>query len=141
MKLYLDERGSPWVRALLARSPDELFVAETTLVEVTSALFRAARGGVISGDEARAYAADFLGRVGGDLDAVPLNTPILAQALDLAERHALRGYDCVQLATALVTHGRRIAASLDPLVLVSADGELNAAAQQEGLAVEDPNAH
>jgi hypothetical protein len=41
----------------------------------------------------------------------------------------------------LITHERRQASKLTPLTLLSADGELNAAATAEGLAVDDPNAH
>jgi len=61
-------------------------------------------------------------------------------ALEDAGRRGLRGYDCVQLAGALSIQRERFAAQLDPVVLVSADAELNAAARAEGLRVEDPNA-
>lgn len=61
---------------------------------------------------------------------------LVAQAATLARRHALRGYDAVQLAAALEIH------ATDPsLTLLSADAELNTAATAEGLAVEDPNSH
>jgi hypothetical protein len=58
----------------------------------------------------------------------------------LAETHALRGYDAVQLAAALNVNSACAAAGA-VFTLVSADGELNAAARAEGLAVEDPNLH
>ena len=125
----------------LAARTDEFFVAQVTVVEVTSVLFRAARGGLLSVADARAGAADLSSRVGTDFRVVALDPPVLARALAVAEHHALRGYDCVQLATALMTHDDRVAAGLDPLVLISADGDLNAAAALERLAVEDPNAH
>ena len=56
----------------------------------------------------------------------------------VAERHRLRAYDCLQLATVLLVKRRRVAMELAPLILVSSDTELNAAAQSEGLTVEDP---
>jgi hypothetical protein len=59
----------------------------------------------------------------------------------LAERHALRGYDAVQLAAALELQTVLTASGLPALTLVSADAELNAAAAAEGLTVEDPNLH
>jgi hypothetical protein len=59
----------------------------------------------------------------------------------LAETHGLRGYDAMQLATALEVNTLRIVSGLPPLTLVSADVELNAAAIAEGLTVEDPNAY
>jgi predicted nucleic acid-binding protein len=61
--------------------------------------------------------------------------------MSLATKHALRGYDAVQLAAALEANDERIANELTPLTLVSADDELNTAAQAEGLTVENPNAY
>ncbi len=54
----------------------------------------------------------------------------MQRAARLADTHALRGYDAVQLAVALDVHARDQA-----LVLVSADAERNAAATTEGLRV------
>ena len=65
---------------------------------------------------------------------------IVDRAMSLAERHALRGYDAVQLATALVVNSR-LAATGQTLTLISADIDLNSAAATEGLAVDDPNQH
>jgi predicted nucleic acid-binding protein len=60
----------------------------------------------------------------------------LQQASELADRHVLRAYDAVQLATTLDIH------RLDPtLTLLSADVELNNAALAEGVPVDDPNKH
>jgi hypothetical protein len=61
---------------------------------------------------------------------------LLRQAALLADTHALRGYDAVQLAAAL-----DVRLQVPMLTLVSADDELNAAATAEGLPVENPNAH
>jgi hypothetical protein len=59
----------------------------------------------------------------------------------LAETHALRGYDAVQCATAVLVHTERVALGMPPLTLVSADTALNTAAAAEGLLVEDPNTY
>ena len=68
--------------------------------------------------------------------------PIVVEtALEIAERHGLRGYDCIQLAGAVLTQRVRATMRLSPLILVSADEELNAAATAENLLVEDPNRH
>jgi len=56
-----------------------------------------------------------------------------------AEQHDVRGCDSVQLAAALIIHTQRSSLALSPLIFVSADTKLNAAARAEGLAVEDPN--
>ena len=67
---------------------------------------------------------------------IEVSAPLVTQAASLARKHALRGYDAVQLAAALDTQAR-----LPSLTLLSADVDLNAAALAEGLAVDDPNSH
>lgn len=64
-----------------------------------------------------------------DLDVVALDDALARQAGDLAERHALRGYDAVHLASAL---------AIDvpgELVIATWDQELAAAAVAEGRMV------
>ena len=61
-----------------------------------------------------------------------------SRAIEVAERNRLRAYDCLQLATVQLLQEQRASIDLTPLVLVSSDAELNAAAGSEGLAVEDP---
>jgi predicted nucleic acid-binding protein len=71
---------------------------------------------------------------------VDIPPSVIERATDLAEKHALRGYDAVQLAAALAVHSMS-QSHLLPYILISADAELNAAAAAEGLLVEDPNQH
>ena len=59
----------------------------------------------------------------------------------LAEKHGLRGYDAVHLAAAVMLQIVRVEMELPPMAFVSADDDLNAAAQEEGLSVDDPNTH
>jgi len=66
---------------------------------------------------------------------------VLVEASRLAETLALRGYDAVQLAAAIAANNERVLNGLSPLIMVSADGELNDAARAEGLNVEDPNSN
>ena len=61
--------------------------------------------------------------------------------MTLAEKHGLRGYDAVQLAAAQAINNLCIANDLHPLTFISADKELNTAAANEGLLVENPNNH
>jgi hypothetical protein len=58
--------------------------------------------------------------------------------MTLAENHALRAFDAVQLAAALRVQAGYVAVG-ETLTLVSADTDLNTAALAEGLLVEDPN--
>ena len=61
--------------------------------------------------------------------------------LDLAKQYPLRGYDAVQLASALFLNRLRIVESLSPIVFLSADERVNKVALAEGLLVENPNNH
>jgi hypothetical protein len=59
----------------------------------------------------------------------------------LANTHALRAYDAVQLAAALEIRQQRQKRGFDPVTLISADQALNDAATAEGLTVDDPRSH
>jgi predicted nucleic acid-binding protein len=56
-----------------------------------------------------------------------LTPAVVTAAARLAEKHALRGYDAVQLAVALEINTARTAQQLPSLILISADAELNTA--------------
>ncbi|MDQ3634783.1 MAG: type II toxin-antitoxin system VapC family toxin [Acidobacteriota bacterium] len=76
-----------------------------------------------------------------EFSIVPLTVSLVDDAVSLAKKYALRGYDAVQLVTALQTQQKRANADLSPLTLLSADTDLNTAAVSEGLTVNDPNNH
>jgi hypothetical protein len=61
--------------------------------------------------------------------------------MTLAEKHALRGYDAVQLAGVLEANNERVWQRLTPLTLIAADSELLAPGASEGLATDEPNNH
>jgi len=137
MKRYVQETGTVWVRALTASGTGNFFyLARITDVEVTAALARRRGQPGLSVVQAIAALRQFRRDFGQDYRVVEITIALLQRAAQLADTHALRGYDAVQLAVALDVHARDQA-----LVLVSADAELNAAATAEGLRVEDPNTH
>lgn len=117
-----------------------LHVARITAVEVVAAIARRRAGGV-GVDEAQRMLAELRTAFRDDFTVAAVSDSLLDHAMFLSDVHALRGYDAVQLAAALTVNAERVALKLPSLTLVSADDELNAAAQAEGLAVEDPNAH
>jgi hypothetical protein len=141
IKRYIDEIGSAWVDSITA--PDtgaRLFVAAITGAEVVAAITRRHRGGHILATDASSAIARFKSAFAGDYLVVDVSRPLVEEAMILAERHGLRGYDAVQLAAAMqVQAGARIVN--ESIILVSSDAELNAAATREGLAVDDPNLH
>jgi predicted nucleic acid-binding protein len=63
---------------------------------------------------------------------------VIDRAVELAQRHRLRAYDTVQLATALEASEIMQSQSLPALTFVAADGDLLTAAVAERLSVENP---
>ncbi len=72
----------------------------------------------------------------------PVSEMVIQQACVLVERHPLRGYDAVHLATALFLKQQLLKTGIQrPLTFLSADGNLLKAAGDEGRATDNPNAH
>ncbi len=133
VKRYVQETGTAWVRTLAAPAMGHfIYLARISEVEVSSALAR--RRGQPGLSIAQARGA--LGLFRQDYRIAEITVPLLQRAALLADTHALRGYDAVQLAAAL-----EVRLQVPALILVSGDGDLNAAATAEGLPVEDPNTH
>ena len=72
---------------------------------------------------------------------VLMTTLLVDRAMELAEKHRLRGYDATQLASALVVHAELTASGVSELVFISADTDLNDVARAEHLSVQNPNDH
>lgn len=141
-KRYLNETGSRWMKSLFTANPPHRFFAVAMIgVEVVAAISRRARGGTISQADAAAFCTVFLADLRAEFRVVPVTDALLREAIRLAQRYSLRGYDAVQLAAANEVSRLRVTAGAAPIIFVSADHELNAAARSEGLAVDDPNAH
>lgn len=109
-------------------------------VELTSAIMRRERQGDITSAQRTKMLADFHLHLGNEYVQLDLTQSLVDLACELAQRHRLRAYDAVQLAGALETHGVRAANSRPRLALLSADDDLNAAADVEGLTVDNLNA-
>lgn len=142
VKRYVQEPGTTWIRGLTRRgAPDPIYLARVTLVEVSSAITRRSRGGSVGAPQAAALLARFRQHFHGRYVTVEITSSLWDAAARLAERHALRAYDAVQLAAAIDISHRSQASGLGPITLISADQQLNAAALAEGLGVDDPNNH
>jgi uncharacterized protein len=137
VKRYLAEVGSAWVSSLLDPSAGHtIIVAAITRVETAAALAARQRAGGITLTERDRLMRLVLLHFDNEYRVVPVDTPLMAKAVDLTQQHRLRGYDAVQLAAALV-----VAAAISGLTIISADDDLNDAARAEGLAAENPQAH
>ncbi len=142
VKRHVQEVGTSWVRRLTRQgAPSHIYVARITVVEVTSAIARRRKGGLFLPRRAASILRRFRRHLTGRYTVVEITPTLLADAAKLANTHALRAYDAVQLSAALALSAQGIAIGLGGFVFVSADQDLNDAATAEGLTVEDPNAH
>ncbi|RMG54062.1 MAG: PIN domain-containing protein, partial [Acidobacteria bacterium] len=91
--------------------------------------------GAISAADAAAARIVFEHHLAREYRIVDVTRSTAQSAMVLAERYGLRGYDAVQLASALEVHAARMARSLPALTFVSADDDLNDAAHVGGLSV------
>ena len=139
VKGYVAECGSRRILQLLEEGADhDLYLSRIGTVEVAAALSRRATTGRAQPGEVP-YVMNRLREDIQDLyRIVEFGIATAERAVEVAEHHRLRAYDCLQLATALLLQEQRAPFELAPLVLVSSDAELNAAAEGEGLSVEDP---
>jgi predicted nucleic acid-binding protein len=142
VKRYVQEVGTAWVRRLTRQDASNyIYLARITVVEVTSAIARRRKGGTLLPPRASSLLSRFRKHMSGRYTLVEVTPALLADAAALANAHALRAYDAVQLAAALTLRAQGTAIGLGGIVLVSADIDLNKAAQSEGLLVEDPNSY
>jgi predicted nucleic acid-binding protein len=143
VKRYLTEIGSSWVRSLADPSAAlELFLTRITRVEVVAAVSRRGRvGGPLPASAVAGFLAQFRHDAAHQYNILEITPALLTDAERLAEPHALRGYDAVQLAATAALHRSGSTLGLSHITLISADQELNAAARAEGIDVDDPAAH
>ena len=140
VKRYVNEIGSNFVDGLAdLNSGNVILLARITRVEVVSAIARRLKNGSVTAADAQNAVTAFQHDLTNNYFTVEITPVLLSVAMSLATKHALRGYDAVQLAAALEANDERIATGLPPLTLVSADTDLNTAAQAEGFSVENPN--
>jgi uncharacterized protein len=143
VKRYADESGSAWVRQISDPFAQQtILLAEITLAEVAAALAAKHRApGGITQEQRDRVLSRFLQDCAEHFVLLPVDRPVIDRAVELTQRHRLRGYDAVQLATALVTAETLQMQNLSAPIFVAADGDLLAAAAAEHLLVENPLSH
>lgn len=141
-KRYVKETGSAWVESVTdLTTGNEIMVSLVTGAEVAAAICKRARSGTLTPADAAIALAAFKTEFKSNYFAINLNIAIIDRAMNLAEKHDLRGYDSIQFATAVGLHEKRLLKGASAMTFVSADDKLNAAAQAEGLLIENPNNH
>ena len=127
VKRHVAERGSRETLEFTARA-DVVATSLISRAEVAAALAKAVRAKILENDEAReaqrAFAAQW-----PDIARVPLTEALVSRAQSLAWEYGLRGYDAVQLASAVM-----LQESVGTAVrLATFDQQLWDAARQAGL--------
>jgi hypothetical protein len=142
IKRYVVEAGTDWIRSIMARSAGHThIIAHITMAEVVSGVMRRKREGAISARTARATRLLIDRHASREYIVVGLTGQIIQDAEDLLERYPLRAYDSIQLASALETSARLVAAGLPRVTFISSDIRLLTAASAEGLLTDDANNH
>lgn len=117
-------------------------MSELTLAETAAAIAAKQRAsGGITIAERDAIISRFLQHSDTEYTLIPSQRTVIDRAVVLTQRHRLRGYDAVQLATALLIHEHYAVVGLPAPTFVSADADLLSAAQAEGLLTENANDH
>ena len=117
-------------------------LAEITLAEVSAALAAKHRAtGGITHLQMERVLSRFLQDCDESFLLLPVDRPVIDLAVELAQKHRLRGYHAVQLATVLVAGETLISQGLTPPVFVASDEDLLAAARAEDLTVKNPLEH
>ena len=136
VKRFVQEPGTPLVLALVGGEAS-IVVSRLAHVEVVSAVVRRAK----SGDIDEKVLDNLFGAVESEFSAryevVELGGAVMSYSVALAREHGLRAADSIQLASAVTAAATQ--PSTGDLSFVSADVELNAAAEAEGLHVVDPS--
>lgn len=125
VKLFVAEPHSDAVRSGVTDA-EACSASHLTLVESHATFARMRTAGRLD-DAGYALTVSVLDRFWHDVAVVPVDEHVVSAGVGIARRHALRGYDAMQLASALE------AAQVSPVVFASFDAELEAAAAREGL--------
>lgn len=146
VKYYIPEVGTHWVKILVDdRAGDEwrnaVATSSLSVAEVAAAFTKRCRMRDISEGLKAALVSRFLRDGRQRCILLEADNTVIDTAVQLIQRHPLRAYDAVQLASALILNNALIADKLPSLTFVSADKALCRAAQAEGLPTENPNEH
>ncbi len=139
VKAYTHEPGSRWVRQVLGRSATRAFISPLSGAEVLAAIARKERLGELDLATRERVAAAFRKDYRRRFAHTALTASVIEKAMALVLGHPLRGYDAVQLASALLLPA--VSSQLRSLLFVSADSALLRIARQMGLATENPLDH
>lgn len=142
VKRYVVEAGSSWIVGLCdPPAGNTVATARITKAEAAAAFASKHRHGGLTS----AHYAGILQDLDHDFTyqylLVEIDQSLVDLAVDLTKRRKLRGYDAVQLASALTLSRILAQGQQPPPTFVAADDDLLQAAQDEGLTVDNPIRH
>lgn len=136
IKCYVSETGSTWIKTLAdPTAGNVIIVCDLTAVEVFSTLARRQREGTVTPANVLILQSRFLFDFEHEYLSVVLEDAVLSRARDLLNRYPLRSLDSIQLASAL----EAVNALGEPIIFISADKNLLAAAAGDGFNTDNPN--
>lgn len=142
VKRYLIEPGSSWIVALCRPSTgNTIATGQITKAEVAATFARKHRNDNLSQSNYAIALQDLTHHFVYQYLILDTNQAIVDLAVDLTQRQKLRGYDAIQLASALTLNNVLTQAQSIPLTFVAADDDLLQTAQNEGLSTDNPNLH
>ncbi len=140
VKRYVNELGTLWVLSLTEYAArNVLYTVRVAGPELVAALARKVRTGDVSRPAAERAGDSFRQDWRVQYQIVDVTDGLATRAMNLAEKHGLRGYDAVHLAAALEVHDERQASQLPGITFVSADVAQLQAATREGLVADNPS--
>lgn len=102
VKRYAAEAGTAWVRQLTdPQERNAIYISDAAGPELVAALVRKAKGNALSPADLRQALTTFRMHWRLEYRRILIHAQIIEQAMLIAEKHALRGYDAVHLATVL----------------------------------------
>ncbi len=141
VKRYIVEQGTHWLRTNTAsHSGNTVIVSNLVEVELLSALAGRHRNNQYSIDALQQLRKLIAQHMQSQYVVINVNATIIADAIVFLEKHPLRAYDAIQLATAINAE-KRVHPSGIPFTMLCSDQRLTAAATVEGLQTDDPNQH
>jgi predicted nucleic acid-binding protein len=139
VKHHISEVGSHWFRALVDNQNAALFTAQISIVEVCSALNRRLRENYITVNEYHGLMAQSAFLFDSKYEVLNLSDRIVRLACSILERHPLRGFDAVHIATAVTVKEQLDKRNEPAPTFLATDLRLLTAATGEGFSTFDPS--
>jgi len=142
VKRYVTEIGSNWMKAVTnPASENKIILSRITWVELISALARLQREGKVDPNDVSTTIQAFRYDWETQYQLVEVDKELIEAAGDLVQKHPLRAYDSIELASAVKLFPVFEKTAPSGFTFISADDRLLNVAKAEGLRIDNPNLH